>query len=493
VNKSDGPFEQALRVLRRRKLVVLVALICVPLAAFLVSSSKEKKYTATATLLFESGEEGGLEAPREQATNEVLAGLPVIAARTAKQLEGKIDTGEILEAIEPGSASEMANLTTISATTNEPQLSAEVANSYSRIYINFKQEAAQRGVGEAIKLAEERLEEMTPVEAEGVKGEKLRERLDELELEQALRTGKTSLVQPAGVPSSPSSPKVKRDVIIGIVVGALLGLALAALLERIDRRVRSLEELERLFGLPIIARIPKAKAFEDATLKDMLAAPEAEAFRTLRTNLRYFNVNKQGRALLIASPEPRDGKSTVAKGLAGSMAEMGDNVVLVEADLRKPSSLGPGGRAPREGLSTVLSGGDLESALIEIPDGESGGDKRMLRALPSGPMPPNPSELLESERMKELMRELSERFEIVVIDSPALGYVSDALSVVPLGTEIVAVAAIGKTSRDAIEEFAKHLSLTNQRPIGLVATMTSFNRSQYSYYMKSGTEARSGA
>src|SRR5690348_16808782 len=221
----------------------------------------------------------------------------------------------------------MANLTTISATTSEPALSAEVANAYSRSYINFKREAAQRGVGEAIELAEGRLEQMTQQESEGPKGEKLRERLEELELEQALRTGRTSLVQPAGVPSSPSKPKVKRDVIIGVIVGLLLGLALAALLERIDRRVRTLEEMEKLFGLPIIARIPKAKGFEDSSLKEMLEAPEAEAFRTLRTNLRYFNVNKQRRALLIASPEPRDGKSTVARGLAGAMAEMGDNVV----------------------------------------------------------------------------------------------------------------------------------------------------------------------
>jgi Mrp family chromosome partitioning ATPase len=140
----------------------------------------------------------------------------------------------------------------------------------------------------------------------------------------------------------------------------------------------------------------------------------------------------------------------------------------------------------------VLAGGDLRSALIEIPDGESEGHQRMLWALPSGPVPPNPSELLESDRMRALMEELAQRFEVVVIDSPALGYVSDALSVISLGTEIVAVGGIGKTSRDAVEDFAKHLSLTSQRPIGLVATMTSFNRSQYSYYQQAGAAARSG-
>ena len=490
MTKAEGPLEQALRVLRRRKLVVLAALICVPLAAFAVSSSKEKQYTATATLLFESEEEAGFEATRLAATNEALAGLPVIAVRTAKELEGKASTGEILNAIEAGSANEMANLTTISATTDSPELSAEIANAYSAAYITFRREAAQRGVGQAIRLAEERLEEVSPTEAAGSKGEQLRERINELELEQALRTGKTSLVQPAGIPDSPSSPKVKRDVLVGIVVGALLGLALAALLERIDRRVRSVDEMERLFGLPILAQIPRAKGFEDTSLTETLQAPEAEAFRTLRTNLRYFNVDRESRAILIASPEPSDGKSTVARGLAGAMVQMGDNVILVEADLRKESALRSGRMAPREGLSTVLSGTPLESALIEVPIADARLGERTLWALPSGPVPPNPSELLESDAMRDLMDELGQRFDIVVVDSPALGYVSDALSVVPVVTEIVAVGGIGKTSRDAIEEFTKHLALTGQRPIGLVATMTSFDRSQYTYYMRAKPSVR---
>jgi capsular exopolysaccharide synthesis family protein len=491
VTKSEGALEQALRVLRRRRIVILVALVCVPLAAFIVSSSEEKMYTATATLLNESGETGSIEAPREQATAEVLAGLPEIAVRTAKDLNGKISAGEILGSIEPGSANEMANLTTISAKTNSPQLSALVANAYSKAYIEFRREKAQEQVGAVITPVEQRIKSLSPAEVDGLEGEKLRERLGELELEQALKTGKTTLVQPAGIPSSPSSPKVKRDVIVGLIIGLVLGLALAALLERIDRRVRSIEELEQLFGLPILAQIPRAKGFEDATLSEMLQEPEAEAFRALRTNLRYFNVDMESRAILIASPEPADGKTTVARGLAGAMAQMGDNVVLVEADLRKASSLRGGRAASGEGLSTVLSGGPMDKALIEVPigDGRQLGD-RVLWALPSGPVPPNPPELLEGEGMRKLMTELKQRFDVIVIDSPALGYVSDALSLIPVATEIVAVGGLGKSSRDDIEKFNKHLRLTGQNPIGLVATMTQFNRSQYSYYLRARSSLR---
>lgn len=486
---AEGSLERALRVLRRRKFVILAALICVPLAAFIVSSSKEKRYTATATLLFESGEEGGTEATREAATNEVLAGLPVIAVETSKDLEGKVSAGEILASIEPGSAGEMANLTTISATTSSPDLSALIANAYSKAYVEFKRENAQEQVGQALALVEKSLENLSPEENAGIKGEKLRERLDELELEQALRTGKISLVQPAGVPSSPSSPKVKRDVVIGIVVGAILGLALAALLERIDRRVRSVEELEELFGLPVLAQIPKTKGFQGTSPSETLQQPEAEAFRTLRTNLRYFNVDQEKRVILLASPEPRDGKTTLARGLAAAMGEMGDDVILVEADLRKENGA-PGRPAPREGLSTVLAGTPLERAVIDVPITPPDSPvERTLAVLPSGPIPPNPAELFEGEGMRTTMAALKERFDVIILDSPALGFVSDALGLVPFATEVVAVAALGTTSRDAVDQFSKHLELTQQRPIGLVVTMTRFDRSQYSYYMRSRATA----
>lgn len=487
MNKTDSPWEQALGVLRRRKWIVLVAVICVPVAAYLVSSSKEKQYTATATLLFESREEGGdVEATRTAATNEVLAGLPVIAAKTARELGGKVPFGEILEAVEAGSASEQANLTTISATTGDAQLSATIANAYSHAYIAFRSEAAQKGLNEQIAKAEKEIEGLSEKEAEGIRGEKLNEGLDSLELEKALRTGKTSLVQPAGIPGSPSSPRVKRDTIVGLVIGIMLGLLLAALAERYDRRVRSVEELERRFDLPVLAEVPKAKAFRDsAGLAEMLQKPEAEAFRTLRTNLRYFNAELPRRAILVASPEPTDGKSTVARGLAGAMAEFGEQVVLVEADLRKQSSLGEGGR--HSGLSTVLTGQPLDEALRKIEVGNPRLGKRHLHVLSNGPTPPNPTELLESAAMTKLMEELSSRFEMIVFDSPALGFVSDALALVPLSTEIIAVGAVGRSDRRHIDQFNKSLRITGRRPIGLVATMTTFDRSAYSYYMRAAS------
>jgi len=487
---NDGALESTLRVLRRRMLVILVAVIAVPLAAFLYSSGQTKEYTASATLLFESEEESGLnEASRFTATVEGLAALPAVRAEAAESLG--LSYGEV-GGIEVGSGNENANLTTISATNESPELAAEVANAFARATIAFQRKSSQAKVKAKIAVLERKIDELVAAQAPGPRISLLQEQLDQLEVEEALQTGETSLVQEATPPTSPSKPRTKRNVILGIILGIVLGLALAALIERLDRRIRSIEDLEALFGLPAIARIPKSKAFQDAGPAAMLQAPEGESFRTLRTNLRYLNVvNRKLDSLLIASPEPSDGKSTVARGLAGAMAELGDKVLLVEADLRKESSFGRNRRYLGEGLSGVLAGADLEDALIEVSASKGGpeGDRNLF-VLPSGPIPPNPSQLLESERMKEVLSQLIERFDTVIVDSPAIGVVSDAMALAPLVSGSLAVGGLGKTTREGAESFVEQLELTGNRPLGLIVTMTHERRSKYAYYRKSSRLSR---
>jgi capsular exopolysaccharide synthesis family protein len=483
MNSGEGALEHALRVFKRRKIIILVAVICVPLAAYLVSSSKTKMYTATATLLFESTPEAGeTETTREVATEEALARLPKVAAKAADSLGAGTSLGEVLGSIELSAANELANVATISATNESPERAALIANAYSQAYIEFRREASQRQLKLQITQIESNLAELGPGEAGDSKSQALNEQLNKLEVQEALQTGKTSLVQKAEPPGSPSSPKTKRDVLIGLLLGIILGFGLAALIERLDKRVRSVEEIEGLFGLPIIARIPSTKAFRDASIEQMLEAPEAESFRTLRTNLRYLKVNRDLSSILIASPEPNDGKSTVTRGLTGAMVQMGDNAVLVEADLRKESAFRFGAGYVPDGLSGVLAGLPLEEALMQVPVSVGAGKPpRSLTVLPSGPIPPNPSELLEGPRMKEILDELGEQFEMIVIDSPAVGYVSDAMTLVPLVSAILAVGGLGRTTLEDATGFVDQLSLTGSRPLGLIVTMTPAHRSQYNY------------
>lgn len=487
---SEGVVEQLLRIVRRRKFVVLQAVVLVPLLALLFSLTQENQYTATATLLFRqapSGPEEGetvIDPTREAATNGELVGLPVVADKAAELLDG-VPAGEVLEGVEVEASAE-ADTAKIAATTSDPELSAAMANAYGQAYIAFRRQADRSQVQDAIDVAESSLEQLTPAEQEGKEGAALREQLDRLKLTQALQTGGAELVQPATPPSSPSSPKTVRNVMLGLVLGLLFGLGLAALLERIDRRVRSVEELEDLYEVPILARIPRSQRLSKRRPEAIgPQTQEGEAFRVLRTNLRYFNIEGGLRSILVTSPEAGDGKSTVARTLAMTMAEMGDDVLLVEADLRKGGELrGVTGR-PASGLSNVLSGTPFEKVLIDVEVPAGGSQARSLTVLPSGPVPPNPSELLDSVQMRDLLIKLQERFRMVIVDSPALAAVGDALALVADVSAVVVVGGLGKTTRDAGRELSKQFSLLDTKPIGVIANFTEPERGKYSHYYRS--------
>jgi capsular exopolysaccharide synthesis family protein len=279
---------------------------------------------------------------------------------------------------------------------------------------------------------------------------------------------------------------VVRNGLIAVLAGVLLGFGLSWLLERFDRRLKTIEQLEELYELPVIARVPQSRSLgkrgrrgqEEAMSKTLGFSEEAEAFRSLRANLRYFNVDRPVRSVLVASPLSGDGKSTVARHLAITMAAMGDRVCLVNADMRKADTSGHD-----DGLSLVLAGFELERALIELPitfDAVTQ-QSRMLVELPAGPLPPNPSELIESARMRWLLHELERRYDIVLIDSPALVTVSDALSLVPETSGVLVVSGLDRTTRRAALDLRKQLALLRGRPLGLVANFWTSQKSEYYY------------
>jgi capsular exopolysaccharide synthesis family protein len=254
----------------------------------------------------------------------------------------------------------------------------------------------------------------------------------------------------------------------------------------------------------VLARIPRSRSLgrraqsargKDALTKASGFSEEAEAFRTLRANLRYFNVDRQVRSMLVASPLPGDGKSTVAHFLALTMAAMGDRVVLIDADLRKADPQAPDPRS--EGLSLVLAGFDLDEALTEMPVAYDpvSEESRSLVRLPSGPLPPNPTELLESARMRWVLGELERRFDVVLIDSPALASVSDALALVPLVSDVIIVSGFSQTTRKAALGLRKQVTLLGGHPLGVVANFWSpeGRGDYYSKYKYDYDRAESGA
>lgn len=474
-----------MRILSRRKWWVLQGLVIVPAVVAVLTLRQEEQYTGTASMLFRDAAtsvlndtSGGFVDPsREKATADALIVLPVVAERTSALLGGRVSPAEVAASVSVSSETE-SDVVEIEAVDEDPVLAAQMANRYGEAYIASRQRSDRRQLQEAIDLARTRLAELTPAERGGPVGASLQERLTRLELAQSLLTGNAELVQRAKVPTKPSSPDLRRNLALGLLLGAVLGLSLGGLRERMDRTLKTAEEAEHAFGVPVLASIPRSRDVSSASWDSLAQSPEAEGFRILRANLRYFDIDSRLSSLLVSSPLSGDGKSTVARGLALTMASLGDHVVLVEADLHKGTSAMLDGGTPPSGLSSVLAGDPVDDALVRIPLGDTG---RMLSVLPAGPVPPNPVELLESSRMQQLLLELERRFETVIIDSPALSHVSDARALVRPVTGVLIVTALGHTPRPAAAEFRKQLDLLGGRPVGLVANLASAPRSGYYY------------
>lgn len=468
---------------------MLQGLIIVPLLVAILTLRQEPEYTATAGLLFrdsaaallEETSGGTFEDPtRKAATNDDLVTLPAIARLTAERFNRRPETGtmtaqEVADRVSVSPSAE-SNFVEIESRHPDAHVAAALANDYGDSYIEFRRNADRRQLQDAVELVEQRLASLPPGELAGETAQELEARLDDLRLAQGLQTGEAELVQRASVPSEPSSPDMRRNLGLGLLLGMIVGVGSALLRDRVDQSVRSVEELEELYDLPILARVPQTRRFGRS--EELERGPGAEAFRTLRANLRFFNVDGGLRSLLIASPASGDGKSTVAAGLARTMAAMGDSVLLIEADLHKPSPTAGG----EPGLSSVLAGMVLEDALVKVPvSGAGDGGGRELTVLPSGPVPPNPLELLESQRMEELLEDVSEDFDYVILDSPALSDISDTRVLIDQVSGIVVVSALAKTSRGATIDFRKQLALMKGNALGVVANLAPVKRDGYYY------------
>ncbi|MEZ5079031.1 MAG: polysaccharide biosynthesis tyrosine autokinase [Solirubrobacterales bacterium] len=465
-------FERAIAIARRNWPILLVSLIVVPIVALAYSLAQTKQYTATATLLFGNSSLNqqlfadllptDTDSQREAETNLRLVQLERISERTADALDQPGVTTELVsEEIEVTPQGE-SDLIAIDATDPSPENAALLANEFAEQYIDFRRETDRKKVAKAQQLVETRLTEMTPAEREGQEGQEFEQRKRQLALISTLETGDTELVQEAAVPDSPSSPQTKRNVALGILLGAVLGICLALLREQLDRRLRDPEDVADLFGVPILATIPESAMISGAELGRALAPSgvEDEAFRMLRASLRYFNVERDVTTVLVTSAVSQDGKTTVAWNLALAEARSDSRTLYIEADLRRPSLLSAAATSATEGLGQMLASGDDASRAITTVQG--------VDVLPAGPPPPNPAELIESERMSELLAWAAGHYDRVIIDTPPAAVVADPVALYNQVDGVVIVTRLRKSPRDAVEHLRDQLANTSAPILGVV-------------------------
>lgn len=293
-------------------------------------------------------------------------------------------------------------------------------------------------------------------------------------------------VESAALPGAPSSPNPTLNLALGALLGLGLGLGYATLRHTVDRRLRTKEDIEARFEVSVVGSVPAADVLEHAAGSpahlavdeglDVSHGPAAEAFRKLRTNLMFMNVDNPPRVVVVTSPLPGDGKSTVAANLAAAIESSGQAVVLVDGDLRRPTVATWFGLIEGVGLTDVLAG------RIEVQDAlQTPAPHPNLQVLAAGSIPPNPSELLGSQAMRQLLRGLAAE-AIVVVDAPPLLPVTDAAVLATQSDGAFVVVSAGKTLDTQLGSALEHLAAVDAKALGVIVNRISRRDAGSGYY-----------
>ncbi len=314
----------------------------------------------------------------------------------------------------------------------------------------------------------------------------------ELQLQEAQKEQPWQVISDIRVPETPVSPSIPRDMTLGILAGLLLGAGAAAVAEQLDNTFHSPEELKDATGLPLLGVIPFVKDFKEKSETESQtvstvgfgryrASIFTEAFRSLHTNLHFMSPDKQLNSIVVTSSVPAEGKSTVSVNLARTAAAMGQRVLLVDVDLRKPQIHKRMDLPNVWGLSNIISANLSPKEVIQ----QSPNDQN-LYVLTSGQIPPDPTSLISSEKMKSLMQEFRESFDLVVYDTPPTLGMADARIVGAHTDGMLMVVGLSKTERIVLKSTIEGIRLSPAKLLGTVANgVKRSSQSNSSYYYQS--------
>ena len=313
----------------------------------------------------------------------------------------------------------------------------------------------------------------------------INQRHKEINLTGMLKANNVRILDRATPPRAAASPSLAVNLSVGMVVGLVFGLLLAFAVESMDNTVKSPEAAEALVGAPLLGVVPmlsqaKRHLIADAPERDLAVFKDptslaAEACRSIRTNMLFISAQKEFSLFSVTSPGPQDGKTTVAINLAVTMAQAGGRVLLVDTDMRKPRIHKSFGLKSDKGISNVMAGDlQLKDAICksEVPN---------LDVLPCGPMPPNPAELLHTERFRQILAQCRSSYDRVVLDSPPIAPVTDPAIIGSVTDGVVLVLRAGHTTREAAQFARRQLTDAGARILGIVINRTDRKGSGYGY------------
>lgn len=477
------------RVIVRRRWFVIVAVVLATGAALGLSLAQTPIYSASTELLVQPRTAGGLFQNQmgSQASNDrtIQTEIQVLTGETVRERVGEKLALDVRPPAATASSVSQTDVVRVTVRHTDPASAARLADAYAQAYIEIRREqsvdellAASVEIQQRIEAIDDQLDALAADDPRRpsllTQQATFRQTIDQLQVDAALRTGGASVIRPAEIPEAPVEPTPSRSAALAAVVGLLIGLGAAFLVDYTDRTVRNEDDLARLTPVPVLSVVPVDVPPDHRPIS--ISRPDdyaVETYRGLCVNLQFLALDQPLRIVQVVSSIPGEGKTTTASNLAVVLAQAGQRVVIVDGDLRRPRIHEVFAKDPAPGLTDLL----LADAPDSVVQDEAVGDDDTLGIVTAGLAPPNPSELRSGPRIKAVLADLADRYDYVIVDAAPLLPVSDSIALTGAVDGVLVVVQAGRTTSTDLVESMERLGRVNAPVVGIVLNQASASES----------------